>query len=148
MTQLPPFCFHNLRHASVRSEPAAGERAAANARSRRALGRRSPSRPGPVRSDAALQEVPRERPKWGLGLAPRDQPWDTEPLPSWRPSTWERSWESRNGTRSRARARPRLSGGGAAAREEAAAPGAETPPPAWPRPRNSCRPHSRQKSTF
>lgn len=84
MTQLPPFCFHGLRHASVRAAPAA----AALAGSLRALVWRSPSGPGSPSSDAARGRSahphprPQGGPEQGLDLAPRGQPWDTERLPS------------------------------------------------------------------
>lgn len=50
------------------------------------------------RSTPHTHPLPQGRPKQGLGLAPRGQPWDREPLPSRRPPTWVRSWESRNRT--------------------------------------------------
>lgn len=64
-----PFCFHSLRHASVRSQPAAGEPAAGHP-----LGDRL-SRPRSSNPDVAIGS-PQERPKGRLGLEPPGQAWD------------------------------------------------------------------------
>lgn len=73
----------------------------------------------------------------GAGLGPVDL------LPSWRPPTSVRNWESRSG----AWAQPKFTSGEAEAGEEAP-PGTETPSSFLLRPRYSRGPLSRQKSTF
>ncbi|ELK16012.1 Paired box protein Pax-6 [Pteropus alecto] len=69
MTQLPPFCFHSLRHASVRSETAAGKWVAGYQPDDRLPGPGPPAPTLPARG-------PQEKPKWRLGLAPPGQAWD------------------------------------------------------------------------
>lgn len=141
MTQLPPFCFHSLRHASVLSESAAGERAG---------GRYQPDDrlPGPGPPAPTLPAGgPQQRPKWRLGLAPPGQAWDP-----------------RNASPPGAPRRGRGAGSSEAGPEAATEPSLGAPVmglrptrrrrgvrghPACPAgPRCSRRPRSRQKSTF
>lgn len=140
MTQLPPFCFHSLRHASVRSESAAGERAAGYQPDDRLPG---PGPPAPTLPAGG----PGERPKWRLGLEPPSQAWD--------PPNISHPGAPRRG---------RGAGSSEAGPEAATEPSRGAPvmgprptrgqrgvrgPPACPaRPRSSRRPRSRQKSTF
>lgn len=97
MTRLRLFCFHNLRHASARSEPAAGQRTAAHAGSGRAPASLSPSRSGVLRHRGGLREAPQDRSKWGLG-------WSLGAKPRMRnfshpaPLDGARGWESRSRT--------------------------------------------------
>lgn len=140
MTQLPPFCFHSLRHASVRSESAAGEWVAGYQPDDRLPGPGPPAPTLPARG-------PQEKPKWRLGLAPPGQAWDPRNVSHPGAPRRERGAGSSEAG-PEAAAEPRLGArvmGLRPTRRRRGVPGQ----PACPAgPRYSCRPRSRLKSTF